>query len=462
MSMDEDELDFLLRDVVRYLDKDGEVIDLGDSKKLADIKSKGEYFAYYPPTQTYVYQKTSSPKANKVQDEDAWGSGAVAGFSRLFADKEGKIFKKTFAQLQHYYGLIEQGTTAVVCAVNREKIITAYLGDSPAYIVVKNEAGDIIELRCLTKELHNGENEAERMRAGMQFMRSTNAWVMPGGLAMSRSIGDDYYNDKKLSHEPSIYFDEITIPKGGSAFALLVTDGVLDKAKKNSNEQSANEENTQLSDVEIIKSFLEKKSPHAADEATLIKALPIAKRPAAIVKCAVDRGSRDDITAAVVPLSADDANDEARVVSVWDGHGGVDVSHAAAAIFVELLKENISNPTLDPKEEELFTVWDEFTKRIVARLDKERKVPPALKTLYEEACKKRRANDNSLRAFFFKSDPYQVRIDYFTTLIQRLEQLKTSPSRILSSSSSAIASTATASTNSTGTPALEDANPFEP
>ena len=461
MSMDEDELNFLFRDVVRYIDKNGELIDLSNSKNLENIKNKGEYFAYYQPTQTYVYQKTSPPNANKIQQEDAWGSSAIGGFSKLFADKNGKILKKTFAQLQHYYGLIEQGSTTVVCAINREKIVTAHLGDSSAYIIVKNEDGEIVELRRLTKELHNGESEAERIRAGMQFMRSTNAWVMPGGLAMSRSIGDDFYNDKKLSREPSICFDEIKIPKQGSAFVLLITDGVLDKAKKSDNEQSASEENPHISDVEVIRSFLEKKTSNAAGDTKLVKDLPIAERPAAIVKCAVERGSRDDITAAIVPLSSDDAKDEARVVSVWDGHGGFDVSHSAAANLVDLLKENINTPTLDPKEQELFAVWDEFTKRIVARLDKERKVPSALKPLYDEACKKRRANDHSLKAFFFKTDPYQVRIDYVRTQIQKLDQLKISPARVPSSSSSVTASITTASTTSMSTPDLEDANSFE-
>jgi serine/threonine protein phosphatase PrpC len=345
-----------------YYDKNGREINLSQTKKTQ------EYHAYHPSTNSYFYQ-TKGVDPQKPQ-EDACAMDIITGFSALSQDEQTQYLKTTFSQLEHCNGLINSGSTAIVCLISKNKIVTAHVGDSLAYIVVTDKHRNIIKLSRLNKELHNCDNEAEKVRVvrdGGRFRKKPGVGMRVSGdswLAVTRSIGDDAY--KGVSHEPDIYFDEIEIPEGGSAFVLLASDGLAEGKED---------------DVAHVKILLEGEVPDKAedDDSKLIKDLPLKEIPAALVKQAL-KYSYDNITVAVMPLNMQNTKekDATQMVAGFDAHGDAAVAEASARDFGTFLQDNINlrQPDLTETERELFSAWDEYVAEFCKHFNTLDKYPP--------------------------------------------------------------------------------------
>ncbi len=259
-------------------------------------------------------------------------------FSKLTAAEQEAVMKTTFASLQEKHGQVERpGSCACVATgylrENRATISTSYVGDSVSFLIVLDQHGKLKRTQACNPNLHNLDNPAEVAAIRNGTGRKQNPEVVLGQerlgfLNISRSLGDNKCSKFGLSHEPETTTVTYDIQAGDQVFMVVACDGVTEPF----DEDDAEDGKVAIAAAEKIGEIF----ANAFQEATPPSPERLAEL---IVDDALERYSKDNISAMVVPLHLDAAPITA---AVFDGHGGNQVSQALSDNFIVHFKEAIS------------------------------------------------------------------------------------------------------------------------
>lgn len=219
---------------------------------------------------------------------------------------------------------LQAGITALDCAhagstlcaniIYKNLIATLNVGDSTAFICVMNEAGQVITFEPLNPILHNPStpSEAERIAAagGVIEEGRIGTVYMEAWLNLSRTIGDNYYEVAGLIHDPDVYFYPVVFPPGGKVFVITACDGLTEAEC--------------LTKKDLTK--LMEENHH----------LPVNEIAQLLAKEAIKRGSEDNVSVMVTELN--ETEEKVKVLAVFDGHSGKEVSNALFQLFNPLLE----------------------------------------------------------------------------------------------------------------------------
>lgn len=208
-------------------------------------------------------------------DSGCRSDGITTKVTALLEEALRNSFLNTDAEFSSDCSAAMVGSTAVVALVGRKKIWVANCGDSRAILCRSGKAYQLTD-----DHKPEREDEAERVeKAGGQVLYWNGHRVM-GVLAMSRAIGDHGLRPYVIP-EPEI---TVVCRHDDDEFMLLASDGLWDVM--------SNQEATNLA-LRCLKRAREKGASRKA-----------AARIAASVltKAAVDRGSKDNVTAIIIDL----------------------------------------------------------------------------------------------------------------------------------------------------------------
>lgn len=211
------------------------------------------------------------------------------------------------------------GSTFVAVACHKNHLITAWVGDSSAFLIAKNEKDETVCHPLTWPHSLTDEREKERLEKFKAFIKKDiNGSLRLGGqLAMSRAIGNGQLVPLGLSCLPSMSI--MQIPGGYTNPRVLIRSDGADYL-----------------DLEMIAEVLKNLKP-ADDPADAIRA-----------KAYSFRGNTDNMTVMIMPA------EQGNVGFLRDGHGGTLVAENTKS-FEEIFKERVSpqpQPLTPPYYEE--------------------------------------------------------------------------------------------------------------
>lgn len=248
-----------------------------------------------------------------------------------------EVFIASYAELQAKAGQYpQQGSTAISVIQDGHKIHVANVGDSSVMLCVIDENNNVTleHLNQVHSYLEN-ENEKTRLKdfatnkkRKLSDFVNKNTGRLAGSLAVTRAIGDTAYELFGLSHEPDIIHIEYPVlTKGQRAFVIAGCDGLLDFSGGYHYGESIQKKTDNLK--KIIQKYLLKNavfelsglSLHLAEEAT---------KEQTLIAC-------DNVSVIVSELGQDDR----KVLNIYDGHGGAEVSQKLQDIGLDVLQKHI-------------------------------------------------------------------------------------------------------------------------
>lgn len=290
-----------------FMDLEGNPLNFNPQDKIRNLYEKTEntidYRAYHPETHTGIVELWGM----RNHQEDRVAIGRLKRFADLTEIQRKKTISSTIKNLQNLITKkhLISGSTLCITIICGNKVYTASVGDSTAFLTVLDEQSDVIQYLRLNRILHNPTQEDEEKRLNQNYIRHGR---LAGRLALSRALGDNDFEPYGLLHEPEqIYVDDVIIPKNGSAIIINACDG-LTEGDCLDNEDIK----------KIIKANYNKRSDYIAVE---------------LATAAYENGSTDNISVLVSPIHPEDKH--AKFLAVFDGHGGDEVS--------ELLFQNVAN-----------------------------------------------------------------------------------------------------------------------
>ena len=142
---------------------------------------------------------------------------------------------KDIAEKQGSYSAALSGTTATLVVVKNQQLYTGHVGDSRA-VLARLSPKNILESIELTHDhTLSTESEKNRVLASKGEVRKADSSDIPRfyfkgtnypGLAMSRSLGDEFCKPYGISSQPDISAREIT---ERDLFVVVCSDGVWEK-----------------------------------------------------------------------------------------------------------------------------------------------------------------------------------------------------------------------------------------
>lgn len=259
----------------------------------------------------------------------------LKGFCSLSKEQREVVIRKAFVDLnQEFINMEDVGSTAtlVFAWIDRNNVlhvVTATLGDSPAYIAVNNKNQETKEIDAkLSKQLNDGlmhklylDNVEFKRYA--EFSYDHDQYIKEGrlhGLDLSGSLGDIQYEEVGLTHVPCIREEEYPLSKEQTIRIGIFSDGVI------------NLDNPSL--LKILKD--------SSSAASAVKE---------IITLAYQNGSRDNISGMVFePTRLTDESSDIAVGAIFDGHGGDFVAELAKHKLPGLLQKAM-NCVLQKKSE---------------------------------------------------------------------------------------------------------------
>ncbi|HTM64415.1 MAG TPA: hypothetical protein VL360_07950 [Gammaproteobacteria bacterium] len=267
----------------------------------------------------------------KQEDAFAYNTGKTSKeFSNFPVSTQQAVMNELFDDLQNKAGNNDQkGSCACVATGiiqdDQAKIFTSYAGDSVAFLIVVDDKGNLKSAQACNPELHDGKNEKEIERIGknnFSYDARLGAPRLGGLIAVTRSFGDKSLVKLGFSHQPQTTNVAANLASGDRAFMVVGCDSTMEHLKgDNSAKQYANELGNLFAGK--IKNDINISSSQLSE---------------AVVENALLKGSNDNITAMVVPLST-----TAVTAAVFDGHGGNTVSHALSAEFNNAFENAVQN-----------------------------------------------------------------------------------------------------------------------
>lgn len=308
-----------------YKNASGQIL----NKKEAKAAKQGnqDYQALDSTNQIGVYEA----RGKRSTQEDRVIFDTIKDFDIPFEEQK-SLLKETFAVMQEKNCKeLDCGSTAIVSVIDQDKIVTASIGDSTAYILIFNKDGSFARAERLNTILHKADlNTAEGLRAKViaekknkriPELNSNNEWRLGDSLGVSRAIGDTGSEDFGLSHEPDVYETTYQLPPNGYGFVVAACDGLTERMSEN-----------ELYNFIQLNQALE---PHE-----LAKVL---------VEKAIEKGSGDNVSVIVTPLNHSSENQKSKtkkIIAVTDGHGGSTVSQALSDDFLSVFRQLL--PTKKP------------------------------------------------------------------------------------------------------------------
>lgn len=270
-------------------------------------------------------------QGKRYRQEDRVAYRVIKDFFRHNAKPQDEIIQQAFDNAQANYGQFHDvGSTALLCLINTNSqqakvcIKTAYVGDSVAFLALVDE--DTVRLTRLNKQLHNptpGNAEYQRV----ETIAKTNNIPGPsyygvwriGGLALSRSIGDQAIEPYGLIHEPDIDTIEFNFENDKHAYVIVACDGLTEPDAMIAN------------DYQLVEAAILRHHQQALDD--------FAK---ALAQTSLDIGSYDNISVMVHKINMKDgdqytvlSDDDCLALAVFDGHGGDQVSEQLRQYFLD-------------------------------------------------------------------------------------------------------------------------------
>lgn len=327
-----------------------------------------DYVSYDPALQVGCCELQGA----RPNQEDAVLIAAVPQYRTQTKEQTVQQLKETFAVLQDQCGNNQkQGSTGIVTLIDKNKITTASVGDSEAYLVIFRD-GKIKELTRLNTTVHNAaDNPAEFTRATEVALRNgaspprksaTMGVRLGSGLAVTRSFGDKDSEEYGLSHEPDIFEKDYSI-EGGKEHGFVITacDGLMEKMEESDLHQIliANQDKNPddlakiLADLAVNNPVKEKKSgDNVSVIVTPLGVTPQRYKSAADYLLTTEEEEKAEYTTNNLK--------EPIITGVFDGHGGREVSQKLAENFLPVFR------TLNPNQRNLKTMRKWPASRIVA------------------------------------------------------------------------------------------------
>lgn len=283
----------------------------------------------------------------RAQQEDALIAFELEGFQKLSSDERKSVLQTTIIKMQNDYGESCQGSTltGTLCwkADNDTiKTVTASVGDSTSYLIILDKNNQFKTIKRLNIELHNPENEQEKVRvenAGGFISKEFGIPRLNGKLAITRAIGDNDLDDYGLSHDPSVDIYEYQLKEAETAFLVVACDGLTE-----SNDDQLNE-NAGLNQTEIGKLVSHHSNKKPEEIAGILVNEALASRTS-LPNSRSKHASTDNVSVAVMKI----ANGSPKGVFVFDGHGGKTVSNNLGNHFYPALKAEVDNKLNKEKE----------------------------------------------------------------------------------------------------------------
>ncbi|CAD7694922.1 unnamed protein product [Ostreobium quekettii] len=218
-----------------------------------------------------VTRQGQSDATGRPKDGHRWGLTLPQVSSAI-----GRAFRLMDGQLRESGMARDVGSTAVVALVSGSHLCVANCGDSRA---VLSRGGAAYRLSRDHKP--DLEDEEARIRAcGGEVLNYGGSRVM-GVLAMSRALGDHWLSDFGITAEPEVMLIEAS-PEDD--FLILASDGLWDVL-------------TDSEAVSLIRECFQRAEASGADQQMCAS---LAGR--VLIKAALHRGSRDNITVTIVDL----------------------------------------------------------------------------------------------------------------------------------------------------------------
>lgn len=249
--------------------------------------------------------------------EDQIIAAAYPQFQMLSQEDQKRILETTITQLQKQYGRAYQGSTLCgTIAWKQDNTIysaTTNVGDSTSFMVILDKESKHKKTFRLNQNLHNSHNSNEKERVKKEGGVMIND-RLAGTLAMTRSIGDNELDGYGISHQAEIDFQLFKLEEGDQAILIVACDGLT--------------ENECLTEEEIGKT-VSQYYQHG------LKTLP--NRLIHAAKTSDKHQSRDNISVGAMVVTSDIPAG----ITVFDGHGGSDVSKALANHFYAVYHNNL-------------------------------------------------------------------------------------------------------------------------
>lgn len=215
---------------------------------------------------------------------------------------------------------IHEGSTLCSTVILSNQIYTSHVGDSGAFICVLDNKGKTIHFEQLNQIHHpHREDELERIKQAGGIV-TTHVLGIPrlmGQLALSRALGDRYFESVGLIHDAEICLPcpyIVDIPEGGRGFIITACDGLT--------------EDNKLS-FEKICSIIEINQNELPDNIAYQLAM-----------AAYKNGVGDNISVMITPIKP--SAQRAKFMTVFDGHGGDQISNLASQLYETILQMQIT------------------------------------------------------------------------------------------------------------------------
>lgn len=255
--------------------------------------------------------------------EDSVSCAVMPGFRQLSQAEQDLVAKTTFAKMQTTHGkdTLGYGSTMTVATAwktpkagggYRVNTHTAYVGDSPAFIVVIKRDGTVV-CKKLNSSPHHPDPD-KGWKGESNYNQETERYELPRvRLPLTKAIGDTDAEPYGLTHTPTIDHDELDVDEEDKVLIVAGCDGMTEDL----NDDAALEE---VAIRDVVSAHRDKPVHEIAKQ--------LAKRSAIT-------GTKDNISCAVFEVT-----EECASVNVNDGHGGQTI---ARALGVEVYPAMLAN-----------------------------------------------------------------------------------------------------------------------
>lgn len=285
------------------------------------------------------FETQNAPKRKTQEDALAWQTLSkeeltpIGSITQLSPSEIGKRLWTSYKLLDK--PTLKAGCTAITTVYDGlENLITATLGDAVAFAVAYDPLGDVIGVLRLNRRIHEPSNphENERITKAQAFVVRNRVL---GLLGVARALGDVGYKPHGVTSNADI--DIINLTQLATLFncdktemctlqIITACDGFTEGIGKSANKKE--QEDYLLNALKLLSlpGFMKEK-----DIARLL------------VLHALDKGSTDNVSVAVHTIT----KTQRMMLSLFDGHSGIDAATHAAEYVGNTVKEQCQLPVAE-------------------------------------------------------------------------------------------------------------------
>lgn len=288
------------------------------------------YRAEHKPTQIYIAERWGQ----RATQEDRIIINQIPLSLHMSQEEIESAIKSTLEELSEKIkqNKFRDGSTFNMSLFIGNTVYNANVGDSEAFLVIRDKEKKLVSFERLNKETHdiNDDNVERLKKEGFNIVTqhylsnnkkiTENAPIPQGvsvtyndhrlestfGLNMYRSMGDTVFESSGLVHTPDISMTTVNIPPGGDAFVINACDGLTETI-------DADQERS------LLKQIIEGNP-----------GLSISDLIAGLATWAEQSGSMDNISLSGTMILP---NAVPRYMAVCDGHGGTQVAEYLSENF---------------------------------------------------------------------------------------------------------------------------------